>query len=888
MSWDGCRLEVLAGGVWTGVDFDPIPQVGLSYRAEGVDPTFGPQQLDASMSSSELTGHVDEVTVSEVQACAAFPGQQRPELEPIEPAMLNTLGMRPPSLFSEQDLREAALAGVPDLPLAQQKDDFEGPLVPIPGGGCDEPDCPELRNGEFGDFLRTPEPTSPPFVRIRTNGNERWGGNDPNIAASNAYLVVTTNGVIQFYSKGGDLLQEFGTKNFFKPVWDPAIPNNINDSLNLPDNLPCDDSGEDFAETTFCLDSYYDTRVIFDEYRQRFWITALARNSVTRDKALQQTMIPHTIEEEYAARRSKLLVAVSSSDNPLEDWNIYWWNAVLDDGVCTSATIEPCPGSIYMPGDAADYPSIGVSSKYVIITNTVARRDPDDFLIDGKIDGRYQLFHVIDAEGFGEGRGLRTWQFIFNDPNNPSALYRTLTQPAVQHGENRFNIHYLASHVNAESFQVWGFLPGNPPEARVMQKDFKSILGIAQAMPQPNFGANAPSKPVQIRNMGRSIMKTSVRNDRLHLILHDCMRWEAATPTPCERLDTIGSSSIKMLRLNIYDFAFKNIPQTAASGYIERTFGLRNLFDDDESSVVFYGTPAIEANKHGDMVAVYSRAGSGVLPEARYSAYFNNEPDIRPSALLHVGKFPLQEVFNANDPTQVDDNGNPKAVGNLDTGGITVDPYDDEAIWMLHGFSDDNTTSDGPLRGDWKFAIGKVFGQVHPDLIVSEVDVDPLTDSVGQEHTLEATVRNQGDGQAGGSRLRVVLSLDTEISNDDLEVADLIFPGIAAGSDFGAITNFTLSPSLPSGTYYVLAHADWQNLVVEYSDDNNVLRGEDRLQVDRVAIISDGGPGGVMEQPPPTSGGGKCSAGAADSGFGWFVLLLLLAGVARRRIVARR
>ena len=135
-----------------------------------------------------------------------------------------------------------------------------------------------------------------------------------------------------------------------------------------------------------------------------------------------------------------------------------------------------------------------------------------------------------------------------------------------------------------------------------------------------------------------------------------------------------------MLRLNIYDFAFKNIPQTAASGYIERTFGLRNLFDDDESSVVFYGTPAIEANKHGDMVAVDSRACSGVLSEARYSAYFNNEPDIRPSALLHVGKFPLEEVFNANDPTQVDDNGNPKAVGNLDTGGITVDPYDDEAI----------------------------------------------------------------------------------------------------------------------------------------------------------------------------------------------------------------
>jgi hypothetical protein len=812
IAWDGCRLEVMLDGVWSsGVDFDPIPAIGLSYHGTGIDPTFGPVDLPASMSSPEFSGRMDEVRISSIEACPEFVDAEAPELEPIQPREFRSLGALTPFFATPKDLRKAARKKIKEIPFERYVDDFSGAPGTDPAVDCGSGDCPGVRNGESDDFLKTPAPTANPFDLVE---------------------------MIQFYTKGGDLLQEFWPRNFFKRVWDPKDPNSINRALNLPNNLPCDVTGGFFAETIFCIDQYYDTRVIFDSYRKRFWITALARNSKTRDADLQQSLLPHTLEEEYAARRSKLLVAVSKSDNPMLGWHMYWWDAVIDDGACTSATVEPCPDSIYMPGDAADYPSIGVSSKFVIITNTVARRDPDDFLIDNEIDSRYQLFNILEADGFANASGARLWQTLYNDPNDPSRLYQAATQPAVHHGSSPFDIHYLASNVGS-AFQIWGIRSqgtGFLPAAHVVQKDYTWPMGVVQQMPQPDFTTNVPARPVLIRNLSGITLKASVRDSLLHFVMQDCMRWEPGPPEPCADIDPAGSSSIKLVRVNVHDFAFGNVPQTAISGYVERTFGLRNQFDDASTWTVYYGNPAVEVNKHGDMVAVYSRSGDQVFPEVRYSAYFHNEPDIRPSRELRAGVYPYGTMFDPTNPRHLDGDGNRTGTGNLDTGGIAVDPYDDEAIWMVHGFADD-CTSGTTLEGCWRFAVGKVFGEVHPDLIVSDVGLDSKSATAGQQRVLTATVRNQGDGPSGVSRLRVVLSLDKKVSSNDHEIADLIFPGMAAGSDFGAVKTVTIPRSVPAGRYYILAHTDWQNLVVEYSDANNTSQSDDRLQVSAVGLL---------------------------------------------------
>jgi hypothetical protein len=55
---------------------------------------------------------------------------------------------------------------------------------------------------------------------------------------------------------------------------------------------------------------------------------------------------------------------------------------------------------------------------------------------------------------------------------------------------------------------------------------------------------------------------------------------------------------------------------------------------------MYYGWPAVEVNRDGDMAIVYSRTGTTIYPEMRYSMYYNNEPDIRPSRLIKNGESP--------------------------------------------------------------------------------------------------------------------------------------------------------------------------------------------------------------------------------------------------------
>jgi len=51
-----------------------------------------------------------------------------------------------------------------------------------------------------------------------------------------------------------------------------------------------------------------------------------------------------------------------------------------------------------------------------------------------------------------------------------------------------------------------------------------------------------------------------------------------------------------------------------------------------------YGWPALEVNNKGDAVIVYARSGTSIYAEARYSAYFSTDADIRSSDRLKKGE----------------------------------------------------------------------------------------------------------------------------------------------------------------------------------------------------------------------------------------------------------
>ncbi len=72
MRWDGCRMFVYVNGEWSfGAEYEPIPELGLSYKAEAVDPTYGPQSLDVALSSTgfPFVGIMDDVRISNGDGC---------------------------------------------------------------------------------------------------------------------------------------------------------------------------------------------------------------------------------------------------------------------------------------------------------------------------------------------------------------------------------------------------------------------------------------------------------------------------------------------------------------------------------------------------------------------------------------------------------------------------------------------------------------------------------------------------------------------------------------------------------------------------------------------------------------------------------------------------
>lgn len=68
MEWDGCEIKLSLNGISTaGVPYDAIPGFGLSYLGTGVDPTYGPVTLPASM--GPFVGQLDDVRFSVPAPC---------------------------------------------------------------------------------------------------------------------------------------------------------------------------------------------------------------------------------------------------------------------------------------------------------------------------------------------------------------------------------------------------------------------------------------------------------------------------------------------------------------------------------------------------------------------------------------------------------------------------------------------------------------------------------------------------------------------------------------------------------------------------------------------------------------------------------------------------
>ena len=163
---------------------------------------------------------------------------------------------------------------------------------------------------------------------------------------------------------------------------------------------------------------------------------------------------------------------------------------------------------------------------------------------------------------------------------------------------------------------------------------------------------------------------------------------------------------------------------------------------------------------------------------------------------------------------------------------ITVDTTEDTEV------EDDETfyvyltdaSSKHPSSGVPSDYLDRATGTIHdddtpaakPDLIVSSASLSDSTVEQGDRVRVDATVKNQGSGRAGGSRVAYYISKvgTSTLTKVDDDSVNSLNPG-SSDSEYDYID----TDDLEVGTYLVLIKADYDNRVAESDENNNVSSG---------------------------------------------------------------
>jgi hypothetical protein len=450
---------------------------------------------------------------------------------------------------------------------------------------------------------------------------------DAQIAVSGTHAVVTNRQRMRYYDKSGNPLgADISSTAFFTSGL------SLKDAAGNP------------------IDRFNDLRVIFDSYRKRFWVTAYAGFSGAANVPAEK-------------RRTFVPMAVSKTQNPQDGWYFYYWDGAAEEGNATS--------QVWQPGDAPDYPIIGIDKVAVTITHSVSNTS----------GFRYWRVTLTPADPLANGQAQGGWQFW--NLKNPDGSNPWVIAPAVHHGTPKGGRSYWLGRQGSDAIVIWAIT--HPFEAS--RKLEKVAVKVGEGFGTPvNGQQKGSSKLIKFTNLGNAVMKACFRNEFVHAVTNDLHDWGG-----------IGKprTSIHYIRLSVS--AWPNVPSPPASGGVDRVFGGGNP-GEKIAGLKHYGWAAVEANKDGNAIMGYVRTGEQIYPEVRASAYMANESDIRPSWQVKAGD------------TSADNPSYPASNAVLpwgDTSGASVDPSDDTSIWIAQEYA--STTANN--NGNYDIWVAKFFGQ---------------------------------------------------------------------------------------------------------------------------------------------------------------------------------
>jgi len=429
------------------------------------------------------------------------------EFERITPSV-ETFPNRGPFGLTLSFINLAALKSIaPGVKYVEEPDEFQEPSQ-----------LPPLARGRIVPPVIAPAAPAPPKQEVEENDGSvpdtsvhvsldfdiskaDLEARDLGIAASHSHLIIASSHRISFWSKNGTLLKALRAVDFFE--W---VKEDMNKVLKDP---------ADNTKLTYPVKEFYDTRVIFDTYRNRFWILCIARN------------LGPGADKKY--RVTATAVAVSKTENPLDGWLSYWWTPVRD------------------------YESIGISQKLLVIGGYTT------------FEQWHDTVQVVKADPLATGTSSLQG-YTLSELKNPDGTNANFLQPALQHGASPENTHFLVNTSADDTLVVWGIDPEHPTDLYragvpvVRWVDPK----LAEQRSHTELAHPCLIHPVKA---GAIILKAVFRNEKLHVC------WQDSKPD-----DTRQLRFIRLARVNVSYFP-KGIPIGAGSGLIDRRFGKNAISD---------------------------------------------------------------------------------------------------------------------------------------------------------------------------------------------------------------------------------------------------------------------------------------------------------------------
>lgn len=562
-----------------------------------------------------------------------------------------------------------------------------------------------LGNNDGGPGL-TPSP--PPTASWPAN--QGLGTQDPGLAVGRDSVMVSSRNVIALYDKTGQLIGKKATAPFPNPfsvddIFVNTVEGDINANLQLPSGLPPNVTAAGFGVSKASTNgtSYYDTRVAFDPYRNRYVIVALAINNNMVDLINGRNCAQYPAVTCGAvgvsaypalkfARRDFVITAVSRTADPRDGFLVYWWNASIDQGQCFSEV--GCPKTGYARAyTSADFPTIAITERDLTISigstsrdgsiSTASLLDADTWVrCPSNSCGMERYAHLQSiplqklANGYGQisvdgsvGSCTRSaagcpggWQYGLPIDNHHNAWSTKVIRPATSAGTTVLKQALFASAAPFDSMNVKDVLC-NCAHLDVWTLDTSAAVPALNVKGSPIRGFGTSD------NIGWFVTNAMARNNQL-----------VAGFT-----ELLGSrTGVRVVLVNLQP------GQLANATAIDRTLANGNV-NEDGAGGVNYSWPSVGLNASGDVVAGYLRQAVGLPTELRYSVKRAKEVDFHPSARLHGGEVAL-----------------PGQATGRDTVGAAIDPSNDGGFWFANLYAD---LTAPVLTHKQRLWVGKVLGR---------------------------------------------------------------------------------------------------------------------------------------------------------------------------------